>query len=918
MRIYPELLVDQEFKSLGDQGFSGTLNDRQFAFLRSKGYVNALPDMMTSWLSYSPANLFALNEPGIWLDPSDVANLDWRRNLLTYTEQFDNAAWTKSNATVSANVADPAGGTTADTITATANSAHVLQQITVATGQNMVPSVWIRRRTGTGTINMWNAAGSTVNITSSVSSSWSRVSVPVAIAGSGPFFFLQLATSGDAVDIWGAQLELGSVATDYQRISDVNTEVLERFPNTTMFVERNGTGPVTTPGQSVGLRLDKSKGLVLGSELVVNGDFSAGTTGWSASFVTLSAVAGKMRVTSTADFARSNATPFTTVVGRTYLVTGSVDYISGPENLYMYKSDDGAAVNQVGTATTGGRGDKRFVFVATSTTSYVAVAHRFSGTVADWDNISVKELPGNHAVANSDAARGIYGIEPVGGRRNLLTFTEQFDNAIWQKIQSSISTNAAVAPDGTTTADKFVPINTTPQLEQILTVAAASTVSGGCYFKAAEKGFGYIQINGLTGGTTRASFVSVNLSTGAVGTITALAGGGLVSPTASVSDAGNGWWRLTLSGGIGASNTTATTYVGMSDAQDSRSVVVSGSNGILIWGAQLETGSTATAYQRVTDQYNVTEAGKQTLHYVQYDGSDDGYVTPTISPESALVPTGPELVTNGNFATDTDWTKGSGWTIGSGVATRTSVGAQSFLEETAPVVNGVWYAVSFTVTALTSGDVGIRLGSNAIGNHITGTATGTYTGFAQCGGTDGKVYMRASSGFAGSIDNVSVRAVSGVADKVQVFAGVRKLSDAALGVVVEHSANVGANNGTFYLLAPNSNGTASYGFGSKGTSFSGNEALGFTAPVTNVLTMTANIAQPIAALRSNGSQVAQATGTQGTGNYLAYPLYIGRRGGTTLPFNGRDYGIITRFGANLDASTIAATESWLNQKTGAF
>ena len=42
------------------------------------------------------------------------------------------------------------------------------------------------------------------------------------------------------------------------------------------------------------------------------------------------------------------------------------------------------------------------------------------------------------------------------------------------------------------------------------------------------------------------------------------------------------------------------------------------------------------------------------------------------------------------------------------------------------------------------------------------------------------------------------------------------------------------------------------------------------------------------------------------------------RGGTTLPFNGQLYGLITRFGPNLASTNINATEYWLNEKTGAF
>ena len=53
---------------------------------------------------------------------------------------------------------------------------------------------------------------------------------------------------------------------------------------------------------------------------------------------------------------------------------------------------------------------------------------------------------------------------------------------------------------------------------------------------------------------------------------------------------------------------------------------------------------------------------------------------------------------------------------------------------------------------------------------------------------------------------------------------------------------------------------------------------------------------------------------QGTGDYLAYPLYIGRRAGASLPFNGQIYGLIVRFGANLSAATITQTETWLGQR----
>ena len=152
-------------------------------------------------------------------------------------------------------------------------------------------------------------------------------------------------------------------------------------------------------------------------------------------------------------------------------------------------------------------------------------------------------------------------------------------------------------------------------------------------------------------------------------------------------------------------------------------------------------------------------------------------------------------------------------------------------------------------------------------------------------------------------------------DKAQVFAGVRKLSDAAVGMVVESSTTVDTNDGTLNLFG---RGAAGFECRSKGTIVSPASVAGAAAPRTDVLSVLGDISGDRTTLRVNGTQVAQSTTVQGTGNYLAYPLYIGRRGGTSLPFNGRIYSLIVRFGANLDAATITATETYVNSKTGAY
>lgn len=180
---------------------------------------------------------------------------------------------------------------------------------------------------------------------------------------------------------------------------------------------------------------------------------------------------------------------------------------------------------------------------------------------------------------------------------------------------------------------------------------------------------------------------------------------------------------------------------------------------------------------------------------------------------------------------------------------------------------------------------------------------------------NGKYYLT----FDGVDDWLSTAAIDFTGtDKMTVVAGVRKLSDAATGMLLELSATLGGNNGSFFLDAPDS-ASNRYGFATKGTAFgfAVTTSASFVAPHSAVLTGTGNIAGDTAILRINGAQVAQALVDQGTGNFGNYPLYIGRRGGTTLPFNGRLYGLVVR-GAQSSNLFIDYTERYLNSRTGAF
>ena len=154
-------------------------------------------------------------------------------------------------------------------------------------------------------------------------------------------------------------------------------------------------------------------------------------------------------------------------------------------------------------------------------------------------------------------------------------------------------------------------------------------------------------------------------------------------------------------------------------------------------------------------------------------------------------------------------------------------------------------------------------------------------------------------------------------DEISVFAGVRKLSDAAGGVLCELSASSGSNNGTIGLLAPRGAASATYGYNSKGSLAAAffDTAASYSSPITNILTAQSKIATDTATLSVNGASDGSSAVDQGTGNMGSYPLYIGARNQTSLYLNGNLYGLTVR-GALSDAAEIAEAEAITAELTG--
>ena len=609
--------------------------------------------------AFSPTALFALAEPGIWLDPSDVANLDWRRNLLLWSEQISNAVYIKAAVTSVTPTAGAApNGTSSADLVLFAAGGRLGQAITVAANSTVSATLRVKRvnrdyhvlAVAASNTSSTNSATARFNLqtlalenTENLGTGFAIVGTPTITASTNGYVVLSVqatvtgtaaalyttategttqntASAGAECYLWGAQLELGSTATEYQPITDLNTEVIALFPNATMFQDRAGSTLVTTPGQFVGVRLDKSKGLTLGSEIVTNGTFDTDTSGWTANLLAIVTwVSGQMSVQNTVADARYKASQAVTcVVGRTYQLR--VECTSGAPNIRVNDNASPIAGTILINTTSAGV----LVFTATATTQYIHVGPQGIGT-AIFDNISAKELAGNHAVAPTDAARMTYGIEPKTGTRNIFTFSEDFSNAVWTKTDASIASSAVPSPIGSLTSQKLVEAATTARhfLATSTSILAALTQQTITFYAQSA---GRTRFNMLFSGGN-GDWVWFDLTSGA-----ATVGLGVTNNiSCSMVSVGSGWWRCAVTLTTVAAGAMNLCLLDGSTPTRLQSYAGDGTSGILIGGAQLELGTSATAYQRVTTASDVTEAGVASCHYCQYDGTDDSMSTAAIA-----------------------------------------------------------------------------------------------------------------------------------------------------------------------------------------------------------------------------------------------------------------------------------------------
>jgi hypothetical protein len=229
-------------------------------------------------------------------------------------------------------------------------------------------------------------------------------------------------------------------------------------------------------------------------------------------------------------------------------------------------------------------------------------------------------------------------------RKNLLGFTQEFDNAGWTKVRSSATANTTVAPDGTLTGDSLI-ADTAASTTHFATQSASFT-SGGVYtatLYAKQAGIRYVRL-----GFSATAFGGIQVAFFDLqdGVVTSTSG----TVTTSIENAGNGWWRVRVTA---TATATASDTISINLSLNGTSSNFTGNDvdGIFLWGAQLSDSASLDPYV-----YNPGAAPASTAYF----GPRFDYDPVTLAPKGLLIEEQRTNTVLQSEAFATTWTSSTG------------------------------------------------------------------------------------------------------------------------------------------------------------------------------------------------------------------------------------------------------------------
>ena len=175
-------------------------------------------------------------------------------------------------------------------------------------------------------------------------------------------------------------------------------------------------------------------------------------------------------------------------------------------------------------------------------------------------------------------------LEP--SRTNKQTYSEKINTTNYSYSSAiSVTENAAISPDGYQNADKVIP-TTTNAYHQVRSNLATSNGYDIISVFVKASGYNYVQ---LTSWADPSSYVNFDLTDGTVGTVS-------VATIYGIQSYGNGWYRIWANVQASGGGIFGIGVVTSKTAAWAQSFAGNGTDGVLMWGVQIEAASYPTSY----------------------------------------------------------------------------------------------------------------------------------------------------------------------------------------------------------------------------------------------------------------------------------------------------------------------------------
>jgi len=395
-------------------------------------------------------------------------------------------------------------------------------------------------------------------------------------SGFGTHYFTAIGTGS----IWLRQQTAGT--------TDITSFSIKEYTSADMDVTR----------ATAGTRVDEDglvnyAEVVLDTELVTNGDFSNGTTGWNFtdSIGAVGTYFGRDEV------CEVNFTNSSTIYAwqssiltsdKIYKVT--LDYYIPSTNT----SVDNMVIKLGSTSSTSLSPELDILDTWTSVTLYGTAdagefnIYRGSGTIGDkiyLDNVSVKEVTRDNVPRIDYTGGGCPHILAEPQRKNEITYSEDFSQSYWTKASPTVE-GGFISPDGTENAYKLIE-NTAENVHAFynstFSVNNGDTYTISLFIK--YNGRQWFRLWGQFGSTNKEAYFDIE---------NGLLGQKDSGVTSKIEDYGNDWYRISASATSDGTNGRFRGYLALDDGDSFYQG--NGTSGAFIWGAQYEQGSYPTSY----------------------------------------------------------------------------------------------------------------------------------------------------------------------------------------------------------------------------------------------------------------------------------------------------------------------------------